>query len=154
MDLAHRETGPATRDGKGPESTFGADAEAGFCKPLLAAPIGGEGVQRRLRKATGISVRGFEFFPSIAGVERQGWPAMSGAGGALRHRCRAALAVQRPRRRMLSPGNPRACHIHQHQQRMQCRTARLLQHPSAKRGARCRKPRVLRLCWVLTRSPV
>ena len=55
---------------------------------------------------------------------------------------------------MLSPGNPRACHIHQHQRRMQCRTDRLLQHPSAKRGARRRTARVLGLRWALMRSTI
>lgn len=98
--------------------------------------------------------KGSCIFPSIAGRERQGRLAMSGAGGALRHPRRAALAVQCPRRRMLSPGNPRACHIHQHQQRMRCRTHRLLQHPSAKRGARRHTARVLRLGWGLMRSPI
>lgn len=43
---------------------------------------------------------------------------------------------------------------HRHQPRTQCRTHRLLQHPSAKRGARRRTARVLGLRWVLMRSPI
>lgn len=73
------------------------------------------------------------FFPTMSGWERQHSPAMSGAAGASRHRRGAALAAQRPRRRMLSPGNPRSCHIHQHPHRMQRGADRLLQHPSANR---------------------
>lgn len=128
MSLAHQETRLATHGGKDArKSTFGADAEAGFCKPLLAAAVGGNRALHRSRKATGMSVKAFAF--SSAGGEGQGWPAMSSAGGALHHQRRATLAAQCPRRRMLSPGNPCACHIHQHQQRMHCRTDRLLQHP-------------------------
>lgn len=57
VDLAYGEMWLATHDGKV------ARAEAGFCKPFPAVPVGGEGAQRRLRKATGTSVKGFAFSP-------------------------------------------------------------------------------------------
>lgn len=98
--------------------------------------------------------KGFCIFLSTASGEGQGRPAMSSAGGALHHQRRGTLAAQRPRRRMLSPGNPCACHIHQQQQQIHCRTDRLLQHPSAKRGACGCAVEVPGLCWVLMRSPI
>lgn len=97
--------------------------EVALHEHLLAAPKEGCSLGKDACEA---------FFPTVSGWERQHSPAMSGAAGASRHRRRAALAVQRPRRRMLSPGNPCSCHIHQHPHRMQRGADRLLQHLSTK----------------------
>lgn len=80
------------------------------------------GAQGRLGRAAGCPCSLFSFSPPYLA-----WLGETGRPG--NERCRRSItspargrvgrAAQRPRRRMLSPGNPRACHIHQHPHRLQ-----------------------------------
>lgn len=73
MDFACWKTGLAMRDGKGARALLVQMLKPFSANPLLTAPVGREGAQRRLRKATGMSVKAFAFSPpSLAGRGRAG----------------------------------------------------------------------------------